>query len=456
MLEQQDTIAALASAPGGAVAVIRISGPAAVIIASRVWQGRVALAKARPRELLYGKCRYEVRDDAPGEPTLAVVMPGPASYTGEDVVELHCHGGALVARRVLSALLQAGARHAAPGEFTRRAFLNGKLDLTQAEAVAEIIRANSDTALRLAERQNAGVLGHSIRELRRNLVGVLAEIESRLDFPEEDLAWQEPEQLAATLTTTTAAVAGLLATARDGMIFRDGVRVVIAGRPNSGKSTLLNRFLGYDRAITADLPGTTRDTIEEVTVIRGLPLRLIDTAGIRPDAGPVEELGVARTMASLQAAQVVLWLFDATAADPAAEVAALAENCAGAAAIVAAWNKCDLLSDATALPKTWLPAVRISARTGAGLEALLDALVRAVWQDDARHEPEIAVSARHARLLEQVAASLPMATREIRAGHWELAAVALREAIAALGGITGESVSPDILDEIFSNFCIGK
>jgi tRNA modification GTPase len=450
-----DTIAALASAPGGAVAVLRLSGSEAVEIAHRVWHGALPLSPERPRTLLLGRCR--TTDDAhdPGDPALSVLMPGPASYTGEDVVEIHCHGGALVSRRVLASLLRAGARAAEPGEFTRRAFLNGKLDLTQAEAVADIIQARSDAALRLAERQNAGVLGRRIRELRSQLIGILAECESRLDFPEEELDWQPTEILLQKVVGAQNEIAGLLASARDGMIFREGVRVVIAGPPNAGKSTLLNRLLGYDRAIVAATPGTTRDTVEEHAVVRGIPVRLVDTAGIRTAADPIEGLGVERSLASLRTAHVVLWLLDATA-DTVAELAALAEHCPSRSAAIAVWNKCDLCSNPAELPDAPLPTVHLSAHTGSGIETLLDAMAQAVWGGAPHEEPEIAVGTRHARLLEQAAEALPTVCSELVGERWELAAIPLRDALAALGSITGETASPDVLDEIFHTFCIGK
>jgi tRNA modification GTPase len=452
-----DTIAALASAPGGAVAVLRLSGPEAMAVANRVWRGAAPLSPEQPRTLLFGRCRTSDSPDDPGDPALAVLMPRPASYTGEDVVEIHCHGGALVSRRVLAGLLRAGARAAEPGEFTRRAFLNGKLDLTQAEAVADIIQARSDAALRLAERQNAGVLGRRIRELRGRLIGVLAECESRLDFPEEELDWQPPATLRQRVAAAEDEISGLLASARDGMIFREGVRIVIAGPPNAGKSTLLNRLLGFDRAIVADTPGTTRDTVEEHASVRGIPVRLVDTAGIRSATDPIEGLGVERSFASLRTAQIVLWLLDATADEPAAELATLAEHRPAQAAAIAVWNKCDRHAHPPALPDAApLTTVHISARTGTGIDALLDAIAQAVWDGPPHEEPEIAVGARHARLLEQAAEALPAARAELAAERWELAAIPLRDALNALGTITGETASPDVLDEIFRTFCIGK
>jgi len=452
----EETIAAIASGTGGAIGIVRLSGPEAVAVANRVWRGAAPLSRERPRRLCLGRCRRADAPDAPGDPALAVVMPGPASYTGEDVVEIHGHGGSLAPARLLAALLAAGARAAEPGEFTRRAFLNGKLDLTQAEAVADIVRARSDTALRLAERQMDGLLGRRIRELRAPLVAILAECESRLDFPEEDLAWTLPGILAERLAEAAAGLSGLLATARDGMVFRDGARVVIAGHPNVGKSTLLNRLLGYDRAIVAETPGTTRDTVEGEATVAGIPVRLVDTAGIRQADDPVEGLGIERSFASLRVAQVVVWLLDATAPDASAELAALRGHHPAHAATIAAWNKCDRHPAPGGLPEADAPTVRLSARTGDGIGELRDAIGRAIRGGDFGSEPEIAVGIRHARLLAEARESLLASRSEIDAGRWELAAIPLRDAIAALGTVTGEDASPDVLDEIFRSFCIGK
>jgi tRNA modification GTPase len=451
---EDDTIAAIAS--GGAVSVLRVSGPDAVAVANRAWRGAAPLSREAPRRLFLGRCRTSALADDPGDAAMAVVMPGPASYTGEDVVELHCHGGSLVSGRVLATLLRVGARAAAPGEFTRRAFLNGKLDLTQAEAVADIVRARSDTALRLAERQNAGLLGERIRAIRVLVLGVLAECESRLDFPDEDLDWEPPESLCRQLDTVGDGLSALLATARDGLAFRDGVRVVIAGHPNVGKSTLLNRLLGYDRAIVAETPGTTRDTVEEEAIVAGIPVRLVDTAGIRQADDPVEGLGIERSLASLRVARVVLWLLDAAAAEPAAELAALRGHHPEHALVVAAWNKCDGHPCPENLPDADTLTVRISARTGAGFEALREALARTIRGNDAETEPEIAVGVRHARLLAEAREALPTARQEIAAERWELAAIPLRDTLAALGAVTGETTPPDVLDEIFRTFCLGK
>jgi len=449
----EDTIAALATAVGGPVVVIRLSGPRALAVAGAVW--RVAAPLARPpfRQMRLGQVvgAGGVLDHA----ALAVAMPGPHSYTGEDVAELHCHGGSFGARRILHELLRSGARLAEPGEFTRRAFLNGRLDLTQAEAVADLIEAHSDAALHLANHQLAGALGRRVHAAWEAAAGVLAEIESRLDFPEEDLDWQSGTALAAHLEGVIADLTALLASRLEGQVLRDGVSLVIAGPPNVGKSSLLNAILGRDRAIVTDLPGTTRDTLEELAHIRGIPLHLVDTAGLRPSHDPIEAMGIERSFRSLRTAQVILWVFDASR--PYAEQSW--DPQAGRGAVILVGNKRDRLADPAALPAlpaTGLPVVTTCALDGSGLEALFDAIEAAVWGGP-RHEcSAVAVSARHAALLEESLSELLDAAARCRGEAWELAAVALRAALAGLGRITGRTHDPDLLGMIFSRFCIGK
>ena len=302
-----DTIAALCTAPGGALNILRISGPDALRIGRQVWHGKNELGPAAARKMLLGKvCRGN--DPASGEPCLAVFMPGPASYTGEDTVELHCHGGSFAPGRLLRELIGAGARMAEPGEFTKRAFLNGKMDLTQAEAVADLIAAKTESAARLAEKQLSGRLGDNIRQLRETLTHLLAEFESRLDFSEENLDWLPTEKCLAEMQNTADRLDRMIRSADDGSILRDGVKVVIAGRPNAGKSSLLNALLGFDRAIVTEIPGTTRDTLEEFVSFRNIPVRLTDTAGLHESVSdPVEQLGIQRSLDSLKGASCIFW-----------------------------------------------------------------------------------------------------------------------------------------------------
>jgi tRNA modification GTPase len=453
MSVREDTIAAFASAVGGPVTVIRISGPDAVRAASRVWSGRRSLSESPFRQLRLGG--VSTAEGVLDRQVLAVFMPGPRSYTGEDVVELHCHGGILGARLILLQVLEAGCRHADPGEFTRRAFLNGKIDLTQAEAVADLIDAHSEAALHLANRQLEGRLRESVERIRSLLADTLAELEVRLDFPEEDLDWESPAHMNRRFERACDLLDNLLASRREGEILRQGIRLVLAGPPNVGKSSLLNAILGRDRAIVTDIPGTTRDTLEELAHIRGIPVRVIDTAGIREAQDAIERTGIERSYDSIRTAQVVLWVFDASR--PADAQTWAPGKLAGA--LIAVGNKADLAADSSgrARPPEHLPdPVYTCALTGDGLDRLYDAIERAVWEHPHVSETDVAVSARHAALAAAALRDVRDAAARARDEMWELAAVALRSAVSDLGRITGQTVEPDILDTIFSRFCIGK
>lgn len=447
-----DTIAAICTGTGGAIAIIRISGTGATAAANAVWTGKSVLDRSQARRMLLGQARLSRGGT---DTVLAVYLPGPTSYTGEDIVEIHCHGGNLICRQILEAVLQHGVRQAEPGEFTYRAFINGKMDLTQAEAVADLIGAGSDMALHLAERQLAGTVGEKVDAMRDRLLDLLGECESRLDFAEEELDWLSPDSMNAQLDELGEELRRLLATSHEGIILRQGIRIVIAGRPNAGKSSLLNRLLGFDRAIVTAIPGTTRDTLEEATHIRGIPVRLIDTAGIRDAENLVEGMGIDRSKQSLKGAQLVLWLLDAAQTDLDDEIAELIEHLRPGTRAVAVWNKIDLAPNLD-LPELPWPTVKTSVLRNQGLEELLDAIEKAVWEYPHEAEPEVAVSARHAEHLRQALDALPESMAKISREEWELAAVHLREALAALGRITGETVDPDVLDNIFSRFCIGK
>lgn len=439
----EDTICALATALGGAVAVLRLSGPKSRAVANCLWHGRKLLSKADPRKLQLGTLS-DLQGTVIDTTCLAVYMPGPNSYTGEDVVELQLHGGALSAKMALEAVMSAGARHAEAGEFTRRAFLNGKMDLTQAEAVSELVSAESRSAVALANKQLSGALGNAINGFYDELSFLLSEIESHLDFPEEELDWMPLDELAERLNKCRDAIVDLAATRKEGEVLRDGVSLVIAGAPNVGKSSLLNRLLGRDRAIVSPIPGTTRDTVEAELSIRGIPVHLVDTAGAHEATDAVEQTGIQRAKEAAKDADVVLWLTDATHPGdaPWPEWPRRGE-------LVLAANKCDLATPPEGM-------LGISAINGDGIPKLEEALEKAILGKTGGIGGGIAVSARHGILLDQAANALAECQALIREQSWELAAVPVRQAISALGAVTGRAVSPDVLDTIFHRFCIGK
>ena len=448
-----DTIAAVATAPGGAINIVRISGDDALAAAQNVWHGKQQLCRNNARKMLYG-----VIGD-PGEPALAVYMPKPHSYTGEDVVELQCHGGTVAVRRTLEAVLkQKNIRSAEPGEFTMRAFINGKLDLAQAEAVGDLITSSSDATFDLALRQLEGALSQKVNAIRETLLLLAADCESRLDFPDEELDFDAAEALVVRLAEAENALNDLIASAHAGAVLREGVRITLAGKPNAGKSSLLNALLGIDRAIVSDIPGTTRDTLAERAVLRNIAVEITDTAGLRDSDDTIEALGIERARAAMRQAQVVFYLLDASQDDLAEELAEFNNiRHTGSSQLIAIWNKLDLVPGKTLPELENCTTVKISAHTGENLDQLLDAFENAVWQgsENAVDTPT-AVNARHLELLQKAQEFLQPAAGEMIDGNWELAAANLRLALLETGKIVGETVEPDLLDEIFSRFCIGK
>jgi tRNA modification GTPase len=447
---EPDTIAAIATPPGrSGIGVLRLSGPAVPAIARAVL-GTVP----RPRHATLATAR-----DARGEALdrgIALYFPAPHSYTGEHVLEFHGHGGPVVMHALLAAFLDAGARIAEPGEYTRRAFLNGKLDLAQAEAVADLIEAASAEAARSALRSLEGEFSRAVGEVAAGLVELRALTEAMLDFPEEEVDPLDRQEARARLAALRASLESLLQRSRQGTLLRSGIRVVIAGRPNVGKSSLLNRLAGEERAIVTDVPGTTRDVLREDILVEGVPLHVVDTAGLRESADPVERIGVERAWQELGRADVVLAVFEATAGIGTEDRAVLerfSERLPPAATRIHVFNKIDLAGIAPALAEGVPREVWLSAKTGAGIELLRRALLEAAgWQRSG--EPVFLARERHLRALEQARAHLSEAERQ--EGAWELFAEELRLAHQALGTITGEFSTEDLLGEIFARFCIGK
>jgi len=452
-----DTIAALSTPLGqGGIGIIRLSGPQAARLATRLFRPRHPVAEPWPsHRLLLG----HIIDPASGEAVdevLLCLMRAPRSYTREDVVEINCHSGYGVMRRILDLVLAQGARLARPGEFTLRAFLSGRLDLTQAEAVLEVVQARTEAAARVAAAHLEGGLGGEIRRQRDVALNLLAQIEAVLDFPEE-IPETTGGDLLPSLETLTEDLARLAATYARGRLLREGLRLVIAGRPNVGKSSLLNRLLRQERAIVTDIPGTTRDVITESMSLAGLPVCLVDTAGLRLPGDQVEVLGVRRTQEELAAADLVLYVVDVSDSASPEDAINLAQVSQRPTILV--YNKIDLppVLKETAFPDWSGPRVRLSARTGEGLAGLEDACRELILKGKAPVGGQIVTQTRHAQHLESALACLDRAQGSLQAGlPLEFPALDLREAVRELGEILGEEIGEEILDRIFSQFCLGK
>ena len=445
-----DTVAAIATAPGvGAVSLIRVSGPDAVSLSAKALRCKGGLESQTKRYAVLGKV-LNAEGDVVDE-VLATVFRGPRSFTGENVVEIACHGGVLVTRRVLERLLECGARSADPGEFSRRAFENGKLDLTQAEAIMDLISAQTDLAMRAAHEQLQGKLDDQSEALRETLLGVVAHIEAYIDFPDEDI---DPDTGAAMLKRVDGVQVGIskmLSTAEQGRILREGVRTVICGEPNVGKSSLLNGLLGYERAIVSDIEGTTRDTVEEVINVKGIPVRLIDTAGVRESVDLIEQQGIVRSEKQIELADLILEVVDGS--KPGERL--LTEEQINGRHHLLVVNKTDLGQD-----DVWggSAGVRVSCVDENGLDGLADAisdvlsLSESAWGGHA-----MAINARHQDCLKKAGEFLANAREslELNTGI-EFASIDLREALNAIGEIAGRVDTEEILGEIFGSFCIGK
>ena len=460
MRSAADTIAAIATAPGpGGIGIVRLSGPEARGLAEAVVRFHEKIERPRPRfahrvDVVDLDPPHAVIDDG-----LLLYMPGPHSYTGEDVIELQGHGGVLVTTRVLDAVLRAGARPADPGEFTLRAFLNGRLDLAQAEAVADLVAAPTAEALAAAADQLAGRLSSSVGDLRRACVDLMARLEAEIDFAEEDVPPVPRDDVERTLEAIDRTLAAILASADRGLLQRHGFRVVLVGSPNVGKSSLMNALLATERAIVTEVPGTTRDVVEESFNLDGIPVRLSDTAGLRATDDPVERIGVARSGAALAAADVAALVLDGSRAlSEADRDAARQVSEVGKTAIVIV-NKSDLApaittGDAARLIEA--PVCRTSAIGGdvAGVRAALRSLI-----GDGAPNPDLGTvaSLRHKQALDRARAELAGASEAVAGGlPADFIAIGLRGAVQALGEVTGESATEDLLDAIFAKFCIGK
>jgi tRNA modification GTPase len=448
----EDTITAIATPPGvGAISVIRVSGSQAIDITDKIFRGRVKLSEADTHTIHYGQIKNfseELIDDV-----LVSIFIKPHSYTGEDSVEINTHGSPLIQKKIIELLVQSGARLAEPGEFTKRAFLNNKIDLAQAEAVIDLINARSDVSLRGARNQLDGLLSKKVSFLKNSLINAISLVELGLDFAEEEMEFIQSHELNEKLDTIIAELDSLLATYSFGKVIKDGVNVAIVGRPNVGKSSLLNYLLKESRVIVSSIPGTTRDIIREEIFIDGVFFKLFDTAGIRVTQNEIEKEGVSRSREAIKNSDIVIFMNDAIqeySFDLFKDVCSLVnEN-----KIIRVINKIDLNRSSNSIHKD----LGISVKTGEGIEILMDCLKKMAFENSIYTEKSAVVSnVRHYQCLSNAKDSLTMAKQSIIDNYTgEFISVDLRNAVSNLSEIIGEVTTDDILNNIFQKFCIGK
>jgi tRNA modification GTPase len=447
-MNHRQTIAAVSTPPGqGGIAVIRVSGPDAKSVIGKVFEPAGPARAFKDRRMLYGRVR---RGTGVLDRAMAVFLKGPATYTGEDTAEIHCHGGGFVARAVLSAVLDAGAMPAAPGEFTRRAFLNGKMDLVQAEAVAGLIRADTERYYRMALAQLSGALSDRFRALKNEIVGLLTLAEANIDFAEEDVSVFDPRAAAAGVRAIIRRMDGMLLSYRRGRLISHGIRVAIVGPPNAGKSSLFNALCEKERVIVDEHPGTTRDLVEETIAVAGQKITLIDTAGMRRSGSRVESKGIALAARAAGQADITLVVLDGSIRTPRRTLEMFEALAAPGKRFVL--NKADL-PQKTSMKK----ALRTSAKKMTGIRALKGRILRTFNLDASEGANEALSSERQVRSLRAARNALGQCLSILASGPAEeLLAVELRSAVSHLGSITGEVTDDDVLNRIFENFCIGK
>lgn len=459
-MQQVDTICAVATAKGeGGIGIIRISGNNAQLVAAKVFRAASGkdLAEYKSYQAVYG--HIVASDGQIVDEAIALIMRGPHSYTCEDVVELQCHGGMMPLRKTLQLTYEAGARPAERGEFTKRAFLNGRLDLTQAQAVMDVISAKTEKSLAMAEGHLNGHFSQLINDLRHNILGMIAHLEAAIDFPEDEVDEVVIDDVEKNIVTVRSQLRKLLQTVHTGRILRDGLMTAIIGKPNVGKSSLLNAMLREKRAIVTDIPGTTRDSIEEYVNIGGMPLRIIDTAGIRTTDDVVEKIGVDKSKDYIEKADLILALFDGSkplGTEDEAIIALLKEHEA-----LILLNKADLelqVSKEELEQKTALPVITLSTVTEHGLDELTKAITaKAYLGSNDGEEGYFVNDERQADILRKTDSHLKAALETIGSDMGlDFISIDLRSAWEKLGELTGDTVGEDIIDEIFAKFCIGK
>lgn len=458
-----DTIAAISTARGvGAIAIVRLSGKESVQIADKIFRGKRKLQNDEHAHAAFGKIIHRKNDDAVNkvevlDEVIVTRFNAPHSFTGEDIVEINCHGGAYVAQEILSLLLAHGARIAEPGEFTKRAFINGKIDLVQAEAIADIINAQTRTSLELSVSQLSGKLSEKLKSLRNALKKQCMLLEIELDFSEEDLEFAGRDILLVDLEKLLTEVNSLLDSFQYGRIIREGAHTILAGRPNVGKSSILNRLLEEDRAIVSDIPGTTRDSLEESLDINGVLFKITDTAGLRETKGQIEKEGVKRTRKLIEDADILVYIFDATLFHKDKSLAEFEDlrRKYSDKKILTVMNKIDLVKDVEKYDSKG--SLKISAKTGFGFDALRQQLVHLVIGDKSNLENTMIAKVRHRDILRRARDYLENAKKSLSGNlSSEFVAFDLRAALDAIGELTGQVTSEEILDDIFANFCIGK
>lgn len=460
--DHHDTIAAIATPLGeGAIGIVRMSGSKAQSIAEKIFEGKSELKSVPSHRLTRGRIVGDAGETI--DDVLICVMRAPGTYTGEDVVEIHCHGGRFVVEQVFRRTLDLGARPAEPGEFTKRAFLNGRLDLAQAEAVIDVVRAKSPRGLEVAANQLSGRLSEEVSGLRGEILDLLSHIQATIDYPEEDLVEVDEAEAAAIIDSCLNRIEHLLAGADAGRLYRDGMKVAIVGRPNVGKSSLLNALLKEERAIVTQIAGTTRDVIEERAILGGVPFTLADTAGLRVTDDPVERIGVERTKEAVRDADLAMVVLDGS--EPLSEddrnaFNSVRKDFGGQILIVV--NKADLPKvlgeDDLHELAPGVPTVWVSAQEGQGLEALAESAVQLVLGDEPPSSDAILVAKeRHRQAIMKAQSALEEAQVTLEQGFpLDLLSVDLQRALESLGEVTGENVAEDVVAEIFARFCVGK